>query len=71
MKKQYISLVEATKDKFLGHRFEIHEEIYDEDKACVWYTAIKDDFNLDVSEWHFTKDGIIEKIVAYNNIEGK
>ena len=34
-KKQYISLVEAYKDKFLGHRFELHDEIYEKNKAYV------------------------------------
>ena len=28
-KEQYISLVKANKDKFLGYRFEIHDEIFD------------------------------------------
>jgi len=27
-KKQYIRLIEANKDKFLGHRFELHDELY-------------------------------------------
>ena len=67
-KKQYISLVEANKDKFLGYRFEIHDEIYDKDKACVRYTAIQGDFILDVSEWYFVKNDLIEAIVSYYHI---
>lgn len=67
-KKEYIALVEANKDKFLGYRFEIHDEIYDMDKACVRYTAIQGDFNLDVSEWYYAKNDLIEKIVAYYHI---
>ena len=70
-KKQYIELVEANKDKFLGHRFEIHNAIYNVDVACVRYTAIQGDFKLHVSEWHFTNKGLIDKIVAYYNIEGE
>ncbi len=70
-KKNYLSLVEANKDKFLGHRFDIHDEIYDEDKACVRYTAIQGDFTLEVTEWHFPRDGLIEEIIAYYNIEGE
>jgi hypothetical protein len=67
-KKQYISLVEANKDKFLGYRFEIHDEIYDKNKACVRYTAIQGDFTLDVSEWYFVKNDLIEAIVSYYHI---
>lgn len=70
-KKEYISLVEANKDKFLGHRFELHDELYERNKACVRYTAIQGDFRLDVSEWHFVKDGLIEEIAAYYNIPGE
>ena len=29
------SLIEEIKDKFLGYQFEIHDEIYVNDKACV------------------------------------
>lgn len=61
-------MVEANKDKFLGYRFEIHDEIYDKDKACVRYTAIQGDFHLDVSEWYFAKNALIEEIVAYYHI---
>ena len=67
-KKQYISLVEANKDKFLGYRFEIHDEIYDIDKACVRYTATQGDFVLDVSEWYLMKNNLIEAIVSYYHI---
>ncbi|MDH3648234.1 MAG: nuclear transport factor 2 family protein [Saprospiraceae bacterium] len=68
-KKQYLSLVEANKDKFLGHHLQIHDALYDEDRACVRYTATQGDFSLEVSEWHFIKAGQIEEIVAYYNIE--
>ena len=70
-KKAYISLVEANKDKFLGHHFELHDGIYEEKKACVRYTAVQEDFTLDVSEWYFFKDNQIEEIIAYYNIEGE
>ncbi len=36
--------------------------------ACVRYTAIQGDFILDVSEWHFVKNDLIEAIVAYYHI---
>jgi hypothetical protein len=67
-KEAYIKLVEANKDKFLGYRFEIHDEIYDDDKACVRYTAVQGDFNLDVSEWYYIKDKLIGKIIAHYHI---
>lgn len=67
-RKQYISLVEKNQDKFLGYRFEIHDEIYNKDKACVRYTAIQGDFTLDVSEWYYIRNELIEEIVAYYHI---
>ncbi|MCM8568644.1 nuclear transport factor 2 family protein [Gramella jeungdoensis] len=70
-KDKYIELVETNKDKFLGHRFELHDELYGEERACVRYTAIQDDFSLEVSEWYYVRDGLIEEIVAYYNIEGE
>ena len=70
-KKAYIDLIVVNIDKFLGHRFEIHDVIYENNKACVRYTAVKENFSLDVSEWHYVKEGEIEKIVAYYNIEGE
>ncbi len=69
-KKAYIDLIAANIDKFLGHRFEIHDVIYESERACVRYTAIKDNFTLDVSEWYYVNNGEIEKIFAYYNIEG-
>ncbi len=67
-KQNYISLVEANKDKFLGYRFEIHDEIYNRDKACVRYTAIQGEFTLDVSEWYYAKNDSIEEIMSYYHI---
>lgn len=70
-KQDYISLVESNKDKFLGYRFEIHDEIYEGSRACVRYTAIQGDFTLEVSEWYFTSSDLIEEIIAYYNIPGE
>jgi hypothetical protein len=67
-KKQYVSLVEENKDKFLDYRFEIHDEIYNNDKACVRYTATQGDFTLDVSEWYYVKNDLIEEIMAFYHI---
>ncbi len=70
-KKAYLDLIVANINKFLGHRFEIHDVIYEENKACIRYTAKKGNFSLDVSEWHYVKEGKIDKVVAYYNIEGE
>ena len=43
-KKQYMDLVESNRDKFLGNHFEILDEIYDGNKACVRYTVSKRKF---------------------------
>lgn len=67
-KQEYLNLVRSNKDKFLGYDFVIHNEIYDSFKACIRYTAIQGDFNLDVSEWHFFKNNLIQKVIAYYHI---
>ncbi len=70
-KKEYLKLVEANRDKFLGNRILVHDEIYGPDKACVRYTVSKDDFTMEVSEWLYRKNGLIQVIIAYYNIEGE
>ena len=67
-KSAYLKLVEENKDKFLGHTFQIHDEMYGEHSACVRYTGTQKDFSLDVSEWYYIKDGLIEKIISYYHI---
>ena len=67
-KKTYLDLVEKNKDKFLGYSFKIHDAIYENEKACVRYTARQGDFLLDVSEWYYVKDKLIEEIIAYYHI---
>ena len=68
-KQAYLDLVRVNQDKFLGYTFEIHDELYTDDRACVRYTARQGaTFTLDVSEWYYTKDGLIEKIIAYYHI---
>lgn len=70
-KESYLDLVRANLDKFLGHQFVLHDQLYESDRACIRYTAIKDDFQLEVSEWHYQRDNKIQEIVAYYNIEGE
>ena len=67
-KKAYLELVESNRDKFLGYRFEIHDEIFGEDNACVRYTGIQGDFKLDVSEWIYAGKNGIKEIVSYYHI---
>lgn len=67
-KKKYLDIVEENKDKFLGYRFKILDEIYYDNKGCVRYQGIKGDYILDVSEWYYIKDGLIEKIVSYYHL---
>lgn len=68
-KKSYLDLVESNKDKFLGYSFEIHDIIYEPEKACVRYTARQGkDFSLDVSEWYYFNETQITKIIAYYHI---
>ena len=67
-KAAYIELVNKNKEKFLGYRFIRHDEIYEQNKACVRYTAIQNDFALDVSEWYYIKNNLIEAVIAYYHI---
>ncbi|MEM9544833.1 MAG: nuclear transport factor 2 family protein [Bacteroidota bacterium] len=68
-KKTYIDLVANNKEKFLGYTFEIHDEIYGDNRACVRYTAKQGaDFRLDVSEWYYPEGGLIKEIIAYYHI---
>ena len=68
-KKAYKNLIEENKDKFLGYEFEIHDVIYESNKACVRYTAKQgQEFSLDVSEWYYAKDNLIEQIIAYYHV---
>lgn len=70
-KAAYLDIVSANREQFLGHRFELHDELYAEGRACVRYTGRKKDFALEVSEWYRFRDGLIAEIVAYYNIEGE
>lgn len=67
-KEEYINLVRANKDKFLGYKFEILDATYEIDKGCIRYKAIQGDFSLDVSEWHYIENDLIKEIVAYYHI---
>ena len=70
-KAAYFQLIEANQDKFLGNTIQIHDELYEEDKCCVRYTVSKGDFSMEVSEWIYVNEGLIQEIIAYYNIEGE
>ncbi|MBR9922546.1 MAG: nuclear transport factor 2 family protein [Bacteroidetes bacterium] len=68
-KEAYLDLVKANREKFLGHTFEIHDILEGDNAACVRYTSKQaDGYSMDVSEWHYFKDGKIQKIHAYYHI---
>lgn len=68
-KQAYLALIKENEEKFLGYNFKIHDAIYENDRACVRYTASQgENFSLDVSEWYYIKDNLISKIVSYYHI---
>ena len=68
-KQTYLDLVKKNMDKFLGYTFTIHDGIYENQRACVRYTARQgEDFSLDVSEWYYFSENLLEEIVAYYHI---
>ncbi|NND26362.1 MAG: hypothetical protein EX263_09210 [Flavobacteriaceae bacterium] len=70
-KQNYLDLVTENKDKFLGHKFEISDALYNNSKACIQYKAVQPDFELEVTEWHYVKKNKINRIIAYYNIDEK
>jgi len=68
-KAQYLRIVNNSKEMFLGNRFEIHDAVYDNDKACIRYTMYSRSGSLKVSEWIYAKEGLISKIVSYYNLQ--
>ncbi len=67
-KKSYLEVVEGNRDKFLGYAFNIHDSLYGDGHACVRYTAAQGDFRLDVSEWFYFKENLIDRICSYYHI---
>ncbi len=68
-KENYLNLVRQNKDKFIGYNFEIEDVIYMDNKACIRYLAIQEDFKLEVSEWHYIMNNQISSVIAYYHIE--
>ncbi len=68
-KSAYLALIADNKEKFLGYAFDLHDAIYETDRACVRYTARQGkEFRLYVSEWYYFKDNLIGEIIAYYHI---
>lgn len=67
-KDEYLNIVKSNLEKFLGYSFDIKDEIYGNESACVRYKAVQNDFSLDVSEWYYFDNGLIEKIFSYYHI---
>lgn len=67
-KEAYLHVVNENRDKFLGYKFEIQDEIYLDNKACVRYKASQNDFDLEVSEWYYIQDNLIDRIIAHYHI---
>jgi hypothetical protein len=68
-RKAYLDLVRQNEEKFLGYTFELHDGIYQKDRACVRYTAKQGkDFSLNVSEWYYIKNKLIAEIFSYYHI---
>ena len=70
-KAAYLQLVESNRDKFLGNRFEVKDELFGSGQACVRYTMHAPEFTMEVSEWFFIGEGLIQEIVSYYNIPGE
>ena len=67
-KDNYLELISNNKDKFLGYKFEIIDEIYLANTGCIRYKATQNEFLLDVCEWHYIENDLIKKIVSYYHI---
>jgi hypothetical protein len=70
-KKDYLALAEANQDKFLGNTFNIHQTLIEKETACVRYTMHGRNFDMEVTEWFFMKNQLIDRVIAYYNIEGE
>ena len=70
-KANYLALVEPNKDKFLGNRIELQDEMYGDRRAAVRYMIHNPAFSMEVSEWLYTRDGLISRVHAYYNIENE
>ncbi len=66
----YLDLVRANRAKFLENKIQIEDDIYFEDKAAFRYKIhnTAEHFEMEVSEWIYVKDGLIQRIHAYYQV---
>jgi hypothetical protein len=67
-REAYLSIVADNEEQFLGFEFQILDQLYDANKACVRYTARSGDHALEASEWFFGDGEKISSIISYYNI---
>lgn len=67
-RSKYMEIVTANTDKFLDHKFVIHDAFYAPNKAVVRYTAYQAGQALNVSEWYYFDGELIDRIIADYNI---
>lgn len=67
-KENYLKLVQANEDLFLGGKFEILDEIYDDDKASIRYLMNKGGHKMEVTEWFYAGQLGIAQIVSYYHV---
>lgn len=67
-KDAYLKLAADNKEMFLGNTFEIHDHIFNDNTACVRYTMRSRTGTLQVTEWFYTRENLINRIVSYYNL---
>ena len=65
----YFALAAANREAFTGNTFDIHEMLFDKNRACIRYTMNSPTGTLEVSEWIYETNGLISKIIAYYNLQ--
>ena len=70
-KDNYLKIANDNKDMFLGNTFEIHDELYTTNKACIRYTMYSKNASLEVTEWFYFENNLIKEIVAYYHLENE
>lgn len=64
-KKDYLAIVAQHPDKFLGHQFNLHNILVENNIGVVRYTTSKDHHSMDVTEWFYCDKQGINKIISY------
>ena len=67
----YLELVKENKELFTGNQFRIHDKVIGNNSGCVRYTMVSPQQSMEVSEWFYTENGKINRIVAYYDKSGE